>query len=227
LFDALLQRSLPAGHDPQVLALANLCWLAPPQYGLAVAAERAEAAAAAARRSPHPVSACYGLVFAALVLQQAGQLDEALRLADRALAVAREKGFAYWVAMGKVAAGYDQVVRRGDLAAGRDAIRVGMASYRETQGELLRPFILSLLAEADAALGETEAAQAAIREATDTATVLEARGFLPGLLLRQAQLLPGPSRTHRRELLERALGVARAQGAEAMARTVTDAMSAL
>jgi hypothetical protein len=192
-----------------------------------VAAERAEAAAAAARRSPHPVSACYGLVFAALVLQQAVQLDEALRLTDRALAVAREKGFAYSVAMGKVAAGYDQVVRRGDLAAGRDAIRVGMASYRETQGEQLRPFILSLLAEADAALGETEAAQAAIREATDTATVLEARGFLPGLLLRQAQLLPGPSRTHRRELLERALGVARAQGAKAMARTVTDAMSAL
>jgi class 3 adenylate cyclase/tetratricopeptide (TPR) repeat protein len=217
-----------AGHDPQVLALANLCWLAPPQHGLAVAAERAAGGDGAARRAKNPVSACYGLVFAALVLQQAGQLDEALRLADRALAVAGEKGFAYWVAMGKVAVGYDQVVRRGDLAAGREVIRIGMASYRETQGELLRPFILSLLAEAEAALGEVEAAQAAIREATDVATVLEARGFLPGLLLRQAQLLTGTaSRAQLRELLERALGVARAQGAEAMVRTVTDAMSAL
>jgi hypothetical protein len=163
-----------------------------------------------------------------MVLQQAGQLDEALRLADQALAVAGEKGFAYWVAVGKVAAGYDQVLRRGDLAAGREAIRIGMASYRETQGELLRPFILSLLAEAEAALGAVDAAQAAIREAADVATALEAWGFLPALLLRQAQLLAGAtSRAQRCDLLERALGLARAQGAEAVARTVTGAMSAL
>ncbi|MET0531852.1 MAG: AAA family ATPase [Microvirga sp.] len=111
-----------AGHDPQVLALANLCWLAPPRYGLAEAVQRAHAAAAAARNSPHPVSACYGMLFAALVLQQAERLDEALDLANNALAVAAEKGFAYWVAMGKVATGYDQVIRRGNLAAGREAI---------------------------------------------------------------------------------------------------------
>jgi tetratricopeptide (TPR) repeat protein len=215
-----------AGHDPHVLALANLCWLALPHYGLAVAAEQAREAAAAAQSSPHPVSACYGLVFAALILQQAGQLDEALRLADQALVVADEKGFAYWVAMGKVAAGYDHVVRRRNLETGREAIRVGMASYRETQGELLRPFILSLLAEAEAALGQVEAAQAAMREAIVVATSLEARGFLPELLLRQARLLTGSApRAQRWELLERALAGARKQGAEAVARAAAEALS--
>jgi tetratricopeptide (TPR) repeat protein len=161
--------------------------------GLAVAAERAKAAAAAARSSPHPVSTCYGLVIGALVLQQAGEFDEALHFVDRALAVAGEKGFAYWVALCKVATGYDAVVRGKNPAAGREVIRIGMASYRETQGELLRPVILSLLAEAEAAFGETEAAQAAIREAIDVATALEANGFLPELLLRQARLLKGPA----------------------------------
>jgi hypothetical protein len=191
-----------------------------------VAAERAKVAAAAARSSPHPVSSCYGLVMGALVLQQAGEFDEALHLVDRALAVANEKGFAYWVALGKVATGYDAVVRGKNLAAGRDAIRIGMAGYRETQGELLRPVILSLLAEAEAALGETKAAHAAMREAIDVATALEANGFLPELLLRQAQLLNGPAvQAQRLELLQRALAVARAQGAEAVARAAAEALS--
>ena len=217
-----------AGHDPQVLALANLCWLAPSQHGLAVAVERAEAAAAAAESSPHSVSACYGLVFAALVLQQAGQFDKALDLAARALAIADGKGFAYWVAMGKVAIGYDQVVRRRNLAEGRETIRLGMANYRETQGELLRPYILSLLAEAQAALGEAEAAQAAMREAIDLATALEANGFLPELLLRQTRLLAGPAlQAQRRELLQRTLAMAQAQGAEAVARMAAEAISTI
>jgi tetratricopeptide (TPR) repeat protein len=216
-----------SGHDPQVLALANLCWLAPPQHGLAVAAERAEACAAAAKSSPHPVSACYGLIFAALVLQQAGQFERALDLAARALTIADDKGFAYWVAMGKVALGYDQVVRRQNLAEGSEAIRLGMADYRETQGELLRPYILSLLAEAHAALGEAEAAQAAMREAIDLATALEANGFLPDLLMRQAMLVGPALQAERRDLLQRTLAMARAQGAEAVARKAADAMGSL
>jgi class 3 adenylate cyclase/tetratricopeptide (TPR) repeat protein len=216
-----------AGHDPQVLALANLSWLAPPRHGLVVAAERAETAAAAAQNSPHPVSACYGLVFAAFILQQAGQLDKALQLATHALAIAGEKGFAYWVALAKVAVGYDQIVRRENLANGREAIQLGMANYRETQGELLRPFILSLLAKAHAALGEPEPAEAAIHEAIELAKTLGASGFLPELLLQQARLLSGPAvQARRQELLQQALAIAQAQGAEALALAAVEAMKA-
>lgn len=210
-----------AGHDPQVLALANLCWLAPAQHGLTVAVERADAAAAAAHVSPHPVSACYGLVFAAFILQRAGQLDKALQLAERALTIANEKGFAYWVALGNVAVGYDKVIRHKDLVEGRKAIRLGMESYRETQGELLRPFILSLLAEAHAALGENEMADAAMDEAIDLSATLEAKGFLPELLLHRAQLANGAEgQAQRRDLLQRALTIARALNADAAAASI-------
>lgn len=209
---------LTAGHDPQVLALANLCWLALPRHGIEVATQRAEAAAAAAQASSHSVSACYGLVFAALILQQAGQVERALQFANQALAIAGDKGFAYWVAMGKVAIGYDQIVRRENLQAGREAILKGLASYRETQGELLRPFILSLVAEAEATFGEVEAAQATLREAVDVATSLEARGFLPELILRQARLCRHESHVERQTFLKQAIDVARAYGADAVAR---------
>jgi tetratricopeptide (TPR) repeat protein len=163
------------------------------------------------------VSACYGLDFAALILQQAGQVDKALHFANQALHIAGEKGFAYWVAMGRVAVGYDQIVRRVNLQGGREEILKGLTSYRETQGELLRPFILSLVADAEAAFGEIEAAQAALREAVELATALEARGFLPELILRQARLCGHLSQVERQTFLERAIAVAQAQGAEAIA----------
>jgi class 3 adenylate cyclase/tetratricopeptide (TPR) repeat protein len=204
-----------AGHDPRVLALANLCWLDLPRHGLKVATQRAEAAAAAAEATSHSVSACYGLVFAALILQRAGQVDQALHFANQALDIAGEKGFAYWVAMGHVAIGYDQIARRENLQSGREAILKGLASYRETQGELLRPFILSLVAEADAAIGDIEAAQAALREAVDVTTSLEARGFLPELVLRQARLCRH-SDVERKTLLEQTRAIAQAHGAEAI-----------
>jgi tetratricopeptide (TPR) repeat protein len=224
----LMEHITTAGHDPYVLSLANLCWLAPAEHGLAIATDRARTTAEAAQNSPHPVSACYGMVFAALILQKASQLDEALHLANRALAIAHEKGFAYWVAMGQVAVGYDQVVRSANPSAGREAIQSGLASYRETQGELLRPFILSLLAEAEAVRGDADAAQAALREAVEVVTALEAHGFLPELLLRQARLLTGPkSQMQRRKLLERAVAVARAQGAHAVERMAAEEMSSV
>jgi len=217
-----------AGHDPQVLALANLCWLAPSQFGLDVAAKRAVAAATAAQNSPHPVSACYGLVFSALILQLAGQFDVALHLATRARTLAGEKGFAYWVALAQVAVGYDLILRGGNPVEGREMIQKGMESYRETQGELLRPFILSLLAEAQVMLGEPEAAQTAMQQAIDLATALEANGFLPGLLLQRARLASGQaSQALRRELLQQALVISQNQGAEAAARAAVTAMQTI
>jgi hypothetical protein len=43
--------------------------------------------------------------------------DEALHGVDRALAIASEKRFAYWGALGKVASGYDTAARGKNLAS--------------------------------------------------------------------------------------------------------------
>jgi tetratricopeptide (TPR) repeat protein len=207
-----------SGHDPRVLALANLSWLDVPVRGADAASVRANAAAEAALASPHSVSACYGFVLPALVLQQAGHWDEARRLAERALDLAGEKGIAYWVALARVALGHDASERRGDAEGGRQAIREGLSSYRDTQGEILRPYILCLLALSEAKLGDQAAAEETLSEAVEVAMNLEASGFLPELWLRQAMLSSKHSGQARRSLLRRSMDLARRQGAEAVAR---------
>ena len=215
-----------AGHDPRVLALANLCWLDIPRWGVPAAAARAEAAIEAARASPHAVSACYGFVFAALTLQRAGRWDEAREFAEHALAVADGKGIAYWVALAQVALGNDLAARRGDPEVGRATIRRGLASYRETQGEIIRPHILQLLADAEASLGDFDAAEGALEEAITVAVSLEARGFLPELWLRQARMV-GPRRgATRRKLLLQAGRTGWEQGAIAIARAADEELLA-
>ena len=191
-----------------MLALANLCWLDIPRWGVPAAAARAEAAIEAARASPHAVSACYGFVFAALTLQRAGRWDEAREFAEHALAVADGKGIAYWAALAQVALGNDLAARRGDPEVGRATNRRGLASYRETQGEIIRPHILQLLADAEASLGDFDAAEGALEEAITVGSSLEARGFLPELWLRQARMV-GPRRgaTRRKLLLQVADGL--------------------
>ena len=217
-----------AGDDPRVLALANLCWLDLPRHGAAAAARRAEATAAAAIASSHPLSTCYGLIFAAYPLQVAGRWEEARELAERALAITEDKGFAYWAALSQVVLGYHLAARRGDLTAGRDLILRGLTGYRETQGELLRPFILSLLAETEFSLGNGEAAGCALDEAIGVAQKLEAQGFLPDLMLRRARLLAGgPAReAERLGLLKRTLELALATGAVAVERAVIAELNA-
>ena len=210
-----------AGHDPEVLALANLAWLHGPRHGLHSAVDRAEAAAAAARVSPHAVSACYGLVLPAFILHQANRWDDALAQVNHARELAKEKGFAYWVALAEVAAGFDQAMRRGAFDLGLRAIRVGLASYCQTQGELLRPFILSLVAEAEAAGGDLGSAHEAMDEALEAAQKLEAFGFLPDLLVRYARILGGSAYSDQRSsMLARSLAAARSQGADAIARSI-------
>lgn len=206
-----------AGNDPHVLALANLCWLDLSRHGVVRAALRAKEAVATAKTSPHAVSACYGFVFAAMALQQAGRWEEALRLAERARWTAEEKGFAYWSALSQAVIGRDQV-HRGAAAAAWATIARSLESYRETQGELLRPFILSVLAEAHLGMGAPGAAENALREAIAVAHALEAGGFVPGLLLRLARLIGSPDRQRERsELLRMALATAQKQGADATA----------
>ena len=210
-----------AGHDPRALALANLCWLDLWRRGPEAATHRARKAAAAGRASPHPVSACYALVFAALVLQEAGCWHEALELAEAANVLAASKGIPYWIAMSQIIIGRHKVAR-GDQAtarAGLAAIAEGLECYRQTQGEILRPRILALLAEAHAALGGFETAHQLHAEAVELAGLVGAEGFLPELLLQQARS-PQIAGTVRTAALERALALARTHGADAMARAV-------
>ena len=207
-----------AGHDPRVLCLANLCWLAMVRRGRRAAARWALEAVAAAQQSPHLVSACYGLVLAAAALQLGGRWDEARDLAQRALATARDKGIIYWDALSEALLGYDDV-QRGEVARGIAGLENGLARYNDTEGRLLRPFLLMLLAQAHRTAGALQLAQTALREALDVARTLEAPIFAPGLAFHLARMLTEPEQAHeRRDLLATAVTLARRQGACAVAR---------
>jgi class 3 adenylate cyclase len=208
------------GHDTHTLALANASWLEMLRNGATRAVQAANRAALSAEKSPHPISACYAFAFAAGVLQRAGEWDAARALAERGRALAQDKSLAYWVAMSEVVLGRDRVWR-GDALAGRDAILCGLRDYQRTEGELLRPYVLTLLAEAEEGLGERRRAEAALEEAEQVAERLEAHAFIPAVLVCRASLMTGAGQVEaRRAMLRRAEAIARGQGAIAVADAV-------
>jgi hypothetical protein len=97
-------------------------------------------------------------------------------------------------------------VERQSAAAGRDAILRGLELYQATEGELLRPIILSLLADAHAALGEADVATSVLQDAEKAVEALESYGFLPLILSRRAALLIGGAQDQQRDHLLQALG---------------------
>jgi hypothetical protein len=121
--------------------------------------------------------------------------------------------------------GHDVAAHRGDPVAGREAIKQGLASYRETQGELLRPYILCLLSQAELQLGNIDAASEALSEARAVSEKLEAYGFLPELLLRESQLSTPPDAPNTRETLLQALDLARKHGADAIAHAAEQCLA--
>jgi class 3 adenylate cyclase len=201
------------GHDIRALTLANLSWLTTLRGTSAKAVDFAKRAAEAGSISPHPVSACYALSFAAAVFQWQGHWDIALDHAARSRAIAEDKGLAYWRAMGRVILGRDKVWRE-DPGAGRADILRGLEEYRQTDAELLLPFILASLADAEEALDNFVGAEAALNEAETLAIALEAYGFVPMLLLRRAALAKRRGFFDEAHVFrEQSVRMARAQGA--------------
>jgi tetratricopeptide (TPR) repeat protein len=89
--------------------------------------------------------------------------SEARGHADRALALAREGGFAYHAAAAQVLLGWARAMAGED--EGVDLIRAGLDAQRATGAGIDRPYFLALLAEATRATGHPERALRAVDEA--------------------------------------------------------------
>jgi len=164
--------------DPAVLGLANVAWLSWLTEGDEVALGQAQQAAETAVAARQPLATAYGLGLAAVVHQLAGDWPGALGLARRAGAIASARGIAYWSAMAEMLEGWAQAME-GQPRAGVARIRHGLAGYRRTQGELLRPYALFLLAEAESAAGNRDAAITALDEAALAAEQIGATMYRP------------------------------------------------
>jgi predicted ATPase len=152
------------GEDPGVVCRAyaarTLWFLGYPDHAL----ERNREALALAQEVAHPFSRVYALTGAATLHQCRREGHATQARAEAAITIATEQGLPYWVAWGTVLQGW-ALATQGQATEGLVRLRQGLAAYRETGAELLRPYFLALLAEVYGNVGQTEAGLSVLDEA--------------------------------------------------------------
>jgi class 3 adenylate cyclase/predicted ATPase len=174
LYDPQQHRShaVRYGQDPGVVCRAyagmTLWCLGYPDQALRWSHE----ALTLARELEQPFSQVYALFFAAMLHQfrREGPLTQERAEAGRALAA--EQGFALWVAWGTFFRGWALTERSPAPGAGQGQgeegiaqMQQGLAAWRATGAETLRPYFLALLAEASTKVGQREAGLTLLAEA--------------------------------------------------------------
>lgn len=87
---------------------------------------------------------------AAALYHLAADPEAAPELARQAVSVARDEGFTYPLAVGRILAGW-ALARTGNAAEGLEQMHQGLAGHRESGANMDRPYYLALLAEAELA----------------------------------------------------------------------------
>ena len=152
------------GSDPAVLAQCNLAWT---EWFVGLADSAVADSAQAIDRAvqlDHPHSLGFALSFEASIRQARGEPTKALEAAERAIGVGYTYRFPYWGAWGRMLRGW-AIGRLGRLQEGIVEIEGGLADYRETGAELMRPYGLMLLAETVATTGDPQHALNLLDEA--------------------------------------------------------------
>ena len=142
--------------------------------------------------------------------------EEALRWAQATVDAARDRGYDYRVAMGRVLRGWAHAA--GGRANGVDEIVCGLQASRATGAHLEDPFYLGLLADAHLRAGDPDAGLEAVGEALAIAT-RERAHYYDGELHRvrgELLLARGDAPALAEAAIRDALAVARQQGARAL-----------
>jgi predicted ATPase len=172
------------------------------------------AAIAEARRLAHPPSLADSLSYGAGLRSLAGD-DAALKeQADELVAVATERGFAYWGAVGALYLGWIEV-KCGNVAEGISLLRGGLNAYRAIGTVVSLSYYVSLLASGCEIAGQTEEAVIQLDEALEIVERTGERWFEAELYRYKGQLLLRQGRSEAAEQLYReALGIAQEQEAK-------------
>ena len=151
------------GQDPGVACraygAANLWWLGYPEHALQWSHE----AVRLARELAHPFSLGIALFLTSRVPQFRREWPLTQERAEAAIALAAEQGFAFYAAGGTIFRGWALAARSIERGPGQEPreegiaqIQQGMAAWRATGAEALRPYYLALLAEASGQRGHVE-----------------------------------------------------------------------
>ncbi|MBU0608799.1 MAG: AAA family ATPase [Armatimonadetes bacterium] len=152
--------------DPWITAQSYLGWSLWLRGYPDQAAEQARQALATAESVDHPFSVALALSFGEWVHQFRGDIAQTLATAERALAISRDLGFAFWIGWGEVLQGWT-VAQRGDVEAAIEQMRGGLADWNAQGSQLGRSYFLAMLAEACALAGRVDEGLEALDEAQE------------------------------------------------------------
>src|SRR5882724_1275770 len=156
------------GYDPGVYAHAMEGWVLWVLGYPAQALQRSHEALTLAREQAHPFTLALTLVTAAILQHLCREGAAALEHVQASVVLATEHGFPYLRAVGTVLQGWE-LARVGQVAEGIVQMREGLAELRAMGSEVLRPYLLALLAEVCGSSGQIEAGLGVLEEALVTA----------------------------------------------------------
>jgi predicted ATPase len=156
--------ALHFGYDPGIYAHAMQGWvlwlMGYPEQAL----RRSRDALTLAREQSHPFTLALTLATMAILQQLRQEREASLEQVAATIVLSTEHGFPYLKAVGIVMQGWG-MARAGKTEEGIAHMRQGLVALRATGAELLRPYLLALLAEACGRSGQLEAGLGALEEA--------------------------------------------------------------
>jgi predicted ATPase len=162
------------------------------------ALETIQSALDVAHELPHPYSLEHTLVFATHIHQLRREVDATQEQGEAALALANKHGFRLFGAWGTIPWGW-ALALSGQVQAGIDQIRDGLATHTATGAELLSPYFLALLAETYGQAGRVEEGLKVVNEALSVIARNREHQWEAELLRLKGELLVSHSGANRME----------------------------
>ena len=162
--------TLRPGGDAGMACLVYTAWILWLRGYPDQALEHIRAALALAQQCQHPFCLAFALIWAAELSQCRREFQAVSMQAEASMTLAHQQEFPLLMAIGTVFQGW-VLAEQGRKDEGIEQIRRGIAAFRATGAELLRPHFLGLLAEA---YGRSERADQGL-EALDEALALVER----------------------------------------------------
>ncbi len=182
------------------------------------AVTQVEAALTLAQQLQHPMSEAFALVHAAVIYQFRRQPSKVLELAEAAIKLASEPGFAYFLAVPTILRGWVSAVS-GEPRTGLRHMQEGLAAYRATGAELHLPYFLTIVAQGHRQMRQFEMASSLVAEALTRAQHTGECWWEAELHRLEGELLleqDGHAVSAAEERLHRAVVLARQRGTKAL-----------
>jgi adenylate cyclase len=216
------------GAHPWVVGFVNCAYLECFAGRPEVAIERSRDALALARELGQPLALAYALCMSAAVHCERREPARTLALADEAIELALQHDLPYWSSWGNTLRGW-ALVHQGQHHTGLSVLKAGLDSYRATGAKLFEASSLALLAQSYATVGDDRRALEVIELSLTNPLLPDGYFYTPELHRLHSVLLQatGDDRERARAAAQRALALARAQGAHGLERRAAEQLQAM